>query len=114
GYAGYGPGCALQRGFQLGGRRAAAPEPSVSSCRSVESQGRAMEGNRGSDSGFSSDFFGRDFFLCVVRFNVVVENLNELGDNAVALQRGEQAAIYVDGSFGFLERSGQGNTETGR
>src|SRR5713101_1307480 len=66
-----------------------------------------------SHSGFTGDFFGGRFFLCVVRFNVVVENLDELGDNAVALQRGEQAAIYIDGSFGFLERSGQGNTETG-
>src|ERR1700686_189785 len=67
-----------------------------------------------SDSGFTGDFLGgRRFFLCVVRFNVVVENLNELGDNAVALQRGEQAAIYIDGSFGFLERSGKGNTKTG-
>src|ERR1700724_1221341 len=67
-----------------------------------------------SDSGFTGDFLGGRGFLGIVRFNVVVENLNELGDNVVALQRGEQAAVDIDGSFGFLERSGRGNTETGR
>src|SRR5260370_20126380 len=66
-----------------------------------------------SGSGLTGDFFGGRLFLCVVRCNVVVENLDELGDNAVALQRGVHAAIHIDGSFGFFERSGQGNTEAG-
>ena len=46
-------------------------------------------------------------------FHVLMQNLDELGDDVVALERGEQAAIDVDRGFGFFEGAGQGNAEAG-
>src|SRR5712692_9123678 len=52
-------------------------------------------------------FCGEFFFGGVMRFYVVVQDLDELGDDLVALQRGEQTSVHVDRRFWFLERSGQ-------
>ena len=50
---------------------------------------------------------GEFFFGGVVRFYVVVQDLDELGDDLVALEGREQAAVHVDRRFWFLEGSGQ-------
>src|SRR6478672_4997645 len=52
-------------------------------------------------------FCGEFFFGGVVRFYVVVEDLDELGDDLIALQRGEETAVHVNRRFGFLECSWQ-------
>ena len=41
----------------------------------------------------------------VMRFNVVVEDLDKLGHDLVALQSREQAAVHVNRGFRFLEGS---------
>src|ERR1035441_6121305 len=53
------------------------------------------------------------FFLPhrVVRINVVVQNLNELWHNLVALQRSKQSAIHVYRSLRFLKSSRQRNSK---
>ena len=56
---------------------------------------------------------GEFFFGGVVRFYIVIQNLDELGDNLVALQRGEQAAVHVNRRLWFLERSREGDAEAG-
>ena len=50
---------------------------------------------------------GEFFFGGVVRFYVVFQDLDELGDDLVAFQRGEQAAVHIDRRFRFLEGSRQ-------
>src|SRR5216110_2990535 len=49
----------------------------------------------------------------VVRVHVVIENLDELGDDFVAFEGGEEASIDVDGGFRFFERAGQRDAEAG-
>jgi len=44
-----------------------------------------------------------------VALHVLIQNLDELGYDVVALERGEQAAIDVDRGFGFFESAGKGN-----
>src|SRR5271154_69737 len=56
---------------------------------------------------FSYEFF----FGGVVRFHVVVEDLDELGYDLVALERGEQATVNVDRSLRLFERSRQRDAE---
>src|SRR5439155_10578086 len=46
-------------------------------------------------------------------FDVFVEDVNELGNNLVALQRGEKAAIDVYGRLGLLERPGERDAQAG-
>ena len=47
------------------------------------------------------------FPRCVMGVHVVVENLDELGYDLVAFERGEEAAVDVDGGFRFFEGAGQ-------
>src|SRR5215467_2251062 len=49
----------------------------------------------------------RNLFRRVVRLDVVIENLDELGNDGVASQGAEEAAIDVYRSFGLFERSRQ-------
>ncbi len=58
----------------------------------------------GSDERMAGSVSRADFFFLffpgrVVGLDVVVENLDELGDDLVAFERGEQAAVHVDGGF---------------
>ena len=60
------------------------------------------------DTSGPCDHFFFDFFPGrVVRLNVVVENLDELGHDLVAFQGGKKAAVHVDGGFRFFKCSGQ-------
>src|SRR5262249_45888935 len=56
-----------------------------------------------------------DFFFPrgVVRFHVPVENVDELGDDPVAFQRGKEAAVDVNRGLRFLERPGQRDAQVG-
>ena len=57
-----------------------------------------------------------DFFFFpgrVVGLDIVVENLDELGDDLVAFEGGEQAAVHVDGSVRFFDRPRQKDSEDG-
>jgi hypothetical protein len=44
-----------------------------------------------------------------VAFHVLIQNLDELGDDVIALERGEQAAIDLNRGFGYFKSAGQGN-----
>jgi hypothetical protein len=57
----------------------------------------------------------RDHFFAsrVVSFHVLVQNLDEFGYDAIALERGEQAVVDVGRGFGFFECAGQGNAQAG-
>ena len=48
-----------------------------------------------------------------MRLDVLIQNRDELGDDLVALQRGEQAAIDVDRGFRFFEGAGQRDADVG-
>src|SRR3984957_5937402 len=63
------------------------------------------------DSG--GNFFFNRLPCRIVRVYILIENFDELGDNAVAFQRGEQASIHIDRSLGLLKRSGQGDADVG-
>src|SRR5205085_3765922 len=45
--------------------------------------------------------------LTVAPLDIVVENLEEIGDNSVALQRHEQLTVHVDRRFWLFESSGE-------
>jgi hypothetical protein len=57
--------------------------------------------------GASADLFRCDRFLCrVVGLDVLIQNGDGLGDDFVALECGEQAAVDVDRGLGLLEGAG--------
>ena len=59
------------------------------------------------------DLHGHFFLGRVVGFHVVVEDLDELGDDLVAFERGEQASIHIHRRLRFFSGSGQRDTEAG-
>ena len=46
----------------------------------------------------------------IVRFYILVENFDELGNNVIALQGSEKAAVHVDRGFRLFECSRQRNS----
>ena len=63
-------------------------------------EGRQRRQRQPSDKVHSPDCTAQPPGLCVVRGHVVVQNSDELGHDAVALERGHQAAIHVDRRLG--------------
>src|ERR1019366_6535812 len=62
------------------------------------------------------DLARADFFFFsgrVVGLDVVVENFDELGDDLVAFERSEEAAIHVDGGFRLFGGLGPGVSQAG-
>src|SRR5215472_1064431 len=53
------------------------------------------------------------FSRSIAGVNVLVENFDKLGDNAVAFQRRHQPSVDKDRRFGFLEGAGKRNADVG-
>src|SRR5580693_5848133 len=66
---------------------------------------------RGLDLGGNFLFHG--FFCRVMRVHVFVENVDELRDDSVSLERREQASVNIDGSLRLFKRTGQRNADVG-
>ena len=49
----------------------------------------------------------------VVRFDVLVQDADEVGDDGIALEGNEEAAVGVDRGFGFFEGAGERDADVG-